>query len=225
VSVTGKTPAPVENFKNAARLAVAGQSEPQARVYVKVEPTVVCAGGHMTVKHVPSDLVVTALTHDAKDQEVQRSRQTFDNEGKYWWDVSVALPLQSRRDLTIDVDAGQIAAKQVDKTDLFAVVNVGLPRDTKRLQWQLVPGFAYGLPLTGKPLQHHLVGLTVGLNFVQLLGGIRFDRRLQVAAAVQNGTLVGVESSPAGGKWERQWVWGINVPVKTVVDLFKNGRK
>jgi hypothetical protein len=225
VSVTGKTPAPVENFKHAARLAFAGQSEAPTRIYVKVERAAVCGGGPMNVKHVPSDLLVTALTKDAQDEAVQRSKQTFDNEGKYWWDVSLALPLESRRDLTIDVDAGQVAAKQVDKADLFAVVNVGLPRDTKKVQWQLIPAVVYGLPITGKPLHHHLVGLTVGLNYVQLLGGMRFDRRVEVATSVENGTPIGVESPPAGRKWEREWVWGVNVPLRAVVDVFKNGRK
>jgi hypothetical protein len=225
VSVTRKTPAPVENFRHAARLAFAGQSEAPARIYVKVERAAVCGGGLMTVRHVPSDLLVTALTKDAQDDAVQRSKLTFDNEGKYWWDVSFALPLESRRDLTIDVDAGQVAAKQVDRADLFAVVNVGLPRDTKKIQWQLIPAVVYGLPITGKPLHHHLVGFTVGLNYVQLLGGMRFDRRVEVATSVENGTPIGVESASAARKWAREWVWGINVPLRAVVDVLKNGRK
>jgi hypothetical protein len=225
VSVAGKSPAPVENFRTAAALALAGQAEAQARIYVPVEPGAVCGGGPVHVKHVPSDLVVAAVTKNAKDDEVLRSRQTFDNEGKYWWDVGFALPLESRRDLTIDVDAGQVAAKRVEKTDLFAVVSLGLPRDTKKIQWQLVPGLAYGLPITGRPLDHHLVGLTAGFNYVQLLGGVRFDRRVQVSTAVENGTPVGVESDAAGGRWEHEWVWGISIPLKAVAALFKNARK
>lgn len=221
VGVTRKTPAPVENFKNAARFAFAGQSEAQTRLYVEVRNAAVCAGGQMDVKHVPSDLLVTALTKNAKDEDVQRSQQKFDNEGKYWWDVSFALPLESRRDLTIDVDAGQVAAKEVEKADLFAVVNLGLPRDTKKIQWQLFPTFVYGMPITSQPLKHHLVGFTIGLNYVQLLGGLRFDRRTQVATTVENGTPIGIESTPPGEKWDHEWVWGINIPVNTVVSLFK----
>ncbi len=221
VRVTRKTPAPVENFKNAARFAFAGQSDAQTRLYVEVRNAAACAGGHMDVKHVPSDLLVTALTKNARDEDVQRSQQKFDNEGKYWWDVSFALPLETRRDLTVDVDAGQVAAKEVQKADLFAVVNLGLPRDTKKIQWQLFPTFVYGLPITSQPLEHHLVGFTICLNYVQLLGGVRFDRRTQVTTTVENGTPIGIESTPPGEKWEHEWVWGINIPVNAVISLFK----
>jgi hypothetical protein len=113
-----------------------------------------------------------------------------------------------------------VAAKKVEKGDLFAVINLGLPRDTKKIQWQLVPTFVYGITITGKPLDHHLVGFTIGLNYVQLLGGVRFDRRKEIGTTVENGTPVGVESAPAGDKWDHKWVWGINIPVRTVVGLF-----
>jgi hypothetical protein len=227
VGVTKKTPAPVDNFKNAVRLAFAGQADGQTLLYVPVRNASVCAGADMHVKHVPSDMIVTALSRNAKDEEVQRSKQQFDNEGRYWWDVSFALPMETHEDLTIDVDGGQIAAKKVEKTELFATVNLGLPRDTKRLQWQLIPSFLYGLPITGKPLKHHLVGFSFGLNYVQLFVAHRFDRVTEVSTEVVGNTPVGVEASPAEGeKWTGKWVWGVNIPVQTVVKLFsKDGKK
>jgi hypothetical protein len=220
VAVTKKQPAPLENLKSAAKLAFAGQSDAQTRVYVEPVDAAVCAGGVMDVKHVPSDVLVSALTTSGTT-EVLRSKQAFDNEGKYWWDVSFALPLSLRRDVTVNVDAGQVAAKKVEKADLFAVVNLGLPRDTKGIQWQLAPTLIYGIPITGKPLKHHLVGFTIGLNYVQLMGGLRFDRRQEVTTSVENDTPVGIEQTPPGEKWEQKWVMGINIPVATVVGLFK----
>jgi hypothetical protein len=164
IGVTKKTPAPVDNLKAALKLAFTGQAAEQTLLPVAVERISVCAGEDMRIKHIPSDMAVSALNTNAKAEEIQRSKQVFDNEGRYWWDVSFALPLESRDDVTIDVDAGQVAAKKVEKTDLFAVVNLGWPRDTKKLQWQLIPSFVYGMPITGKPLKHHLVGLSFGLN-------------------------------------------------------------
>jgi hypothetical protein len=226
VSVTKKTPAPIDNLKSVAKLAFAGQADGQTFLYVRPDDAAVCAGGNMTIKHIPSDLMVAALTKNAKDEEVQRSKQQFDNEGRYWWDVSLALPLKSHDDLTIDVEGGQVAAKKVEKTDLFAVVNLGLSRDTKKLQWQLVPTFIYGIPITGKPLKHHLVGLSLGLNYVQVIFAKRFDRITEVSTTAQGNTPVGVESSPAQGKkWTQDWVWGINIPVQTVVKLFSKDAK
>ena len=226
VGVTRKTPAPLDNLKNAAKLAFAGEAADQTSLYVKVQDTAVCAGAGMTVKHVPSDLLVSARHKNAKEEEIERSKQLFDNEGRYWWDVSFALPLESYDDLTIDVDAGQIAAKKVEKTDLFAVVNLGVRRDTKKLQWQLIPSFVYGMPITGQPLEHHLVGLSLGLNYVQIIFGRRFDRITEVSTTTENGTPVGIESSPEqGDKWTREWVWAINIPVGTVVKLFTKDAK
>jgi hypothetical protein len=224
VAITKKVPAPLENLKNAGRFAFAGQSDATPIYVTPPEMGAVCAGGLMHVKHVPADMLVTAITTNAKGEETQRSKQTFDNEGRYWWDVSFALPVDLRRDVTVDVDAGQVAAKSVERADLFALLNVGAPRDTKRVQW-FVPALVYGIPITGKPLKHHLVGFSIGLNYVQLLGAYRLDRRQTVSTGTENGTTVGTESAPAGEKWEGKWVWGINIPVATVVSLFKNNDK
>ena len=226
VAVTKKTPAPLENLKAATKFAFSGQADAATPVYVDVKNIAVCAGGNMSVKHVPSDLLVTAFTKNAKEEDVQRSKQQFDNEGKYWWDISFALPLESHNDLKIDVDAGQVAAKQVEKAALFAVVNLGIRRDTKKLQWQLIPTFIYGMPITEQPLKHHLVGFSLGLNYVQLIGGWRFDRRTEVATGNQNGTPVGIESTPAGDGWEdANWTWALNIPVQTIIKLFQTDAK
>jgi hypothetical protein len=227
IVVTKKTPANLDNLQTALKFAFTGQAGEQTRLYVRVENAAVCAGENMAIKHIPSNMDVFAFNKNDKNEDVQRSKQQFDNEGRYWWDVSFALPLKSREDLTIDVDAGQVAAKKVEKTDLFAMINLGWPRDTKKLQWQLVPSFVYGMPITGQPLKHHLVGLSLGLNYVQVIVGRRFDQITEVSTTEQGGTPVGVESPPAQGeKWKRDWVWALNIPVGTVVKLFtKNVKK
>ena len=222
IDVTKKLPAPLQNLKEAAKLAFGGQAAVADRLGVEVEMSSVCAGRRFDVDHVPSDMLVKAMIGAAENESpTERSKQLFDNEGRYWWDVSFAVPLDLRRDVSIDVDAGQVAAKDVEKGDLFAVVNLGMPRDTKNIQWQLVPNFVYGMPVTGKPLKHHLVGFTIGLNYVQLLGGVRFDRRQVIGTTTENGTTVGVEATPPGEKWDHEWVWGINLPVNTVVKMFQ----
>jgi hypothetical protein len=95
-----------------------------------------------------------------------------------------------------------------------------VPFDTKRAQAQLVPRLLYGMPITGKPLQHHLVALAVGLNRVQAFAGFRFDRRQAISlgqeAGVPTATLGG---SSVGDKWDRTVVYGINLPVSTVRQL------
>lgn len=223
LEVTKKEPAPLQNLKSAARLAV-GQAAVSKRVFVSVNETAsVCAGRLVAINHVPSNVLVHALMKDGSEER-EVGHQTFDNEAKSWWDVSFALPLQTRNDLTVNVEAGQIAAKKVQKADLFAVIDVGVPRDTKKVQLQLVPTLIYGMPITGKPLQHHLVGASIGLNYVQVFGGARFDRREQVVSSVEGNTPTGSLVTPSGDRWTKSWVWGLNIPVQSVVNLLKNAR-
>jgi hypothetical protein len=101
-------------------------------------------------------------------------------------------------------------------------VNLGLPRDTKRIQWQLFPTFVYGMPITSQPLKHHLVGFTIGLNYVQL------SRRPSVRPPHAGGDhrrerqrRPEIESTPPGDKWDHEWVWGINIPVTPSSACFK----
>ena len=80
------------------------------------------------------------------------------------------------------------------------------------------------MPITGKPLQHHLVGASIGLNYVQVFGGARFDRREQVVSSVEGNTPTGSLVTPSGDRWTKSWVWGLNIPVQSVVNLLKNAR-
>ena len=213
VDVSKKEAANVANLRGALRLAfpAAKEAVPQRRTF--------CGAAMETVAHVPADLAVSALFKgDEEDAEV--GKQTYDNEGRYWWDVSFALPVTTREDLSVDVEGGQIGAKKVEKTDLFAVFNIGMLRDTKKAQLQLIPTFIYGIPITGKPLQHHLLGGSFGLNYVQLFAGVRIDRKEEVTETVENGVPTGVEAATTtGDKWTHAFVWGVNIPVATVTKL------
>ena len=213
VEVSKKEAANVANLRGALRLAF-----PAAKEAVP-EPRTFCGGAVQTVGHVPADIAVTAL-FKGDDEDTEVAKQTYDNEGRYWWDVSFALPVTSREDLSVDVEGGQIGAKKVEKTDLFAVFNIGMPRDTKKAQLQLIPTFIYGIPITGKPLQHHLLAASFGMNYVQLFAGVRIDRREEVTETVENGVPTGVEmATTSGDKWKSAFVWGVNIPVATVTKL------
>jgi len=222
IEVTAKRAQPVQNLADVLSIAgaQAGPGEAGLKLQDRAVPTDLCGTLHFPIRHQPSDVKLSASVEKG-GQAVPLGSRTFDNERRYFWDVSFALPLRSREDLSIDTDAATVTARKVEKTDLFAVFNLSpVPFDTKRAQAQMVPRLLYGIPITGKPLQHHLVAVALGLNRVQAFVGFRFDRRQAITigqeAGVPTATLGG---SPAGNKWDRTVVYGINLPVSTVRQL------
>jgi hypothetical protein len=222
VAVTKKTPAPVENLKGLAGV-ITGQAA-ATNVPVELKVSDVCAGKTFEVRHLPSDLAVTATTGEGEKQKTL-GKFTYDNERKYWFDVSFALPLSSVDDLSYDVDTDGVVAKNIEKTDLFAMVNIGLPRNTKKTTLQVIPTVIYGMPITGRPLRKHMVGLAFGLSKVQAYVGYLWQRKEVASQSVSDG-ITEVDIAPAGGDdgWGGSVVWGINLPIKTVVDLLKGGK-
>ena len=213
IAITKKKPAPIQNLQKGLSLAVAHGGNP-AVIPLKMDTTTsLCGGAFFDVAHVPSDIAVVASVEGADGEQKQLAKQTYDNEGKYWYDFSFALPLKSYQDLRYDESGGTVSATKVNKSDLFMVVNLGLPFDTKNAQFSLVPRLLYGMAIAGQPLKHHLLALAVGLSKLQLYGGAVFNRD-PATPAVSAGS---VEESTAS-HWSRSFVWGLNLPVSAVTE-------
>ena len=209
VAITKKIPAPLQNLQAAAELGFRGEGEAQI---VKAAPQKVtlCAGDLFDVGPVPSDMIVSAVVGTEKEKEL--SKQTYDNEGKYRYDFSFALPLNSYKDLTYEKKDNVVTAKEIKKESLFATVNVSpFAFDTKRAQVQLLPRFLYGMPITGKPLQHHLLAAAIGLNRAQVFVGVLFNRTETPSG----------NELPKTATWERTLSFGLNLPVQSVVAVLK----
>jgi hypothetical protein len=217
IAITKKVPAPQQNLN--AVLKMAGQSGAGQFASVATTPQPLCAGRAFTTSYLPSDMEVTGTSGTGQQQKAI-GKQTFDNERKYWYDVSFALPLKSHNQLAL-TESAQLTAKKVQKTDLFAVLNLSLPFDTKKPQAQLFPVLLYGIPITGKPLQHHLVAVAIGLNRVQAFAGVRIDRTVAVSVEASGNVTTGVESPAPSKKWGTTFTWGINIPVSTVATILK----
>jgi hypothetical protein len=217
IAITKKVPAPQQNFN--AVLKIAANAGPGQFASVATTPQPLCAGRTFTTSYLPSDMEVTGTSGTGQQQKAI-GKQTFDNERKYWYDISFALPLKSHNQLAL-TESAQLTAKKVQKTDLFAVLNLSLPFDTKKPQAQLFPVLLYGIPITGKPLQHHLVAVAIGLNRVQAFAGVRIDRTVQVSVESSGDVTTGVEAPDPGKKWRTTFTWGINIPVSTVASILK----
>jgi len=227
VAITKKLPAPVQNLQ-----AIAGVISPSAQagantVSIQIDTVNVCGGKVFDVSALPSDMTATALAGSGSNQK-ELTKNTFDNEKKYWYDFSFALPLKSFNDLTVNSTDLTLMAKKVEKQNLFAMVNLSpIPYDTKKAQFQLIPVFLYGVPITGKPLNHHLLAGAIGLNRIQFFAGIMLDHNRTLAAPLPPGTSNGSSSGtgPVIDKWNSHLSYGINFPVSTVVSLLKSSKK
>ena len=216
IGITKKTPAPWQNLQDAVSLAIAQGASP-TNIPLKMDTTTsLCGGGVFDVEHIPSDIAVTATIVDKDKAQKQLTKQTFDNEGLYWYDFSFALPLKSYQDLSYDNSNGTVSAKKVNKSDLFLVANIGLPFDTKSAEFDIIPRLLYGLPISGQPLKHHLLALAIGLNKVQLYGGYVFNQD-PAKPAVATGSVTDATTST----WSHSFTWGLNVPVSAIAAALK----
>lgn len=220
IDITKEVPAPIQNLEGI--LSVIGHGQPGSLAIAVDQHITLCGGQAFQVTPLPSQMTVTAAT--GKDKK-EIGKNTYDNEQKYWYDFSFALPLKSFNDLTVNSSDLTLTAKNVQKQNLFAMVNLSLPYDTKKAQYQLIPVFLYGLPITGKPLNHHLLAGAIGLNRVQFFVGVMVNHNQQVANAApipphtSNGTSTG--TGQVQDSWGAKLSYGINFPVSTITNLLK----
>src|SRR5262249_26216388 len=187
---------------------------------VATSTLVLAAGGYLSVSHLPSNIAVTAKTSrlesSGSSKDIELGKNTFDDEKKYWYDFSLALPVSSYNEVKYDQASNQITAKTIDKKYVYAFFNAGVPRDTKALQYQIVPTFLYGIPITGQPLKHHIFAGSVGLNWANFFVGVRLDQKPFYADFSK--PLLGDNVSK---KWRTHLAYGINFPASTVINLLK----
>jgi hypothetical protein len=223
VEITKKTPAPMQNLQDIAGLAFAGHAA-VARVPVPTAPQVLAAGEFVAVSHLPSNIAVTAKTTKTEvsgsSKEFEIGKNTFDNEKKYWYDFSLGLPVSNYNEFKYDQAGNQITARTIDKKNVFAFFNAGVKRDTKALQYQIVPTFLYGIPITGQPLKHHIFAGSVGLNWANFFVGVRLDHKPFYTDFTKPLTGENVTN-----RWRTHLAYGINFPVGTIVGILKKSAK
>jgi len=218
VEVTKKLPAPIQNLSALLGLAQAAAAKRA------VEPIAYYGGREMVISHIPCDVSVRSLlTQGDIPKDTELGKQTFDNEGRYFWDISVGLPITKIKELSFDASDGTVRPKEIDRQKLFAMINIFFkPIDTKGVKPNLFPHFLAGVALSKKPLDRIFVGGGLGLNKVQLFAGVAFNRVAspQTLTAGTNATQPQLEAD-LKFKYEPKFVFGLNLPVRQVVDALK----
>jgi hypothetical protein len=209
VSVIQKLPSNIQNLKDGFGVL---HSESTAPAEVDTESVALGNVQQIKIAHIPSDVTVTGFAGQVGDQK-ELEKQTFSNEGKHWWDVGFTLPVREFRAIDYDRESGTITGKEVTRQNLFGTFNLYLPPvDTERTIFRWLPHLLYGLPIQGKVLQRHLVGLGIGLNKAEVFAGVTFDQTRRPLAGSANA----LET-----RWIRRFTFGVNIPVRSAINALK----
>jgi hypothetical protein len=178
------------------------------------------------VKYRPSDITVTAKVQRAPGGPIQElgSTQKFDNEGKYFIDFSTGVPIRRISELNIDSTNNTVTAREVDKQNVFAFVNLHpRPIDIKRTGVNYVPHFVGGVSIARKPLDKIFVGAGVGPVFANFYIGALFNKQDELTT-LQPGDPATPDQvqSNVRRRYKTQIGFGLNIPVGAIIEKLKD---
>jgi len=224
-TITKKLPANVQNVFLLLQLASGG-----AVAHVMTPPNF-WGGRRVEIGLRPSDItidprIVTDQSPSNRGDEIATA-QTFNNEGKYWWDVSVGVPVKKISELQVDSTNNTVTPTKIATTNAFALLNFYLPpADLAATQYSLIPHPIAGVALSGQPLHKILVGGAIGLHYAQLYAGALFVKQ-QHLNGLQTGSSATPDQVAAASRfrYDAQFTVGINLPLRAAIDALKKSNK
>lgn len=224
VAINKKTPAP---FKHAIDLIGALSPTGGAAAAGGLLPAGNFWGGQLLdVADVPSDIVVSASIAIEGQQNKEFTR-TYDNEGRYHWDVSLGLPVKTIRELQFNSDGNRVTTSAKERQDVYGFLNI-YPKavDVKADDFLTYPHFVFGVPLASKPLHHPFAGIGLGVYKMPIkfnvFAGVTFNRE-RVPRTLQEGQSATPAQLEADlhTRWVRKFTFGINFPISQIKDAIK----
>jgi hypothetical protein len=212
VEVTRKLPAPVQSALGLVFSAQTGQGP----LKLATVPGQIWSGRVLNIRHAPSDITVQG-TLTTSNSSVEIGKTTFDNEGLYRWDISVGIPVKATKELVYDSTSQGVTPKVVEKQNVYALFNFFFKAiDVKGGKAQWIPHPVVGMGITGKPADRTMVGGALGIHKVQGFAGCAFNR-------VQRETAAATATQPAKLEfgYDKKFIFGINLPVRQVLDIWK----
>ena len=199
-----KLPINIQNLLGLLRIAAG-----EAQAGVKPSSDSVLGFGLYTDMPVPSDLTVFGARIDDVPSGFGLPI-TYDNEGKYIWDASVAVPINKITLLEYEETDGTFTPKTINKQSIYGAIDVyPFPVDLKEgvLRW-FVPRAMVGIGMTGRPGENFLLAGAFGIKEFQIFIGSGFANQ----RVLKPGT------DPANGanytqRYASRLTYGINVPV------------
>ena len=149
----------------------------------------------------------------------------FNDEQLYWWDASIGIPVHKIKDLQYSSSDNTVVASQVGKQSAYAMFNLMLyPVDLSDPKSNVWPRILVGFPLSSSPLDRLFAGGAIGIplkplrNF-QFFAGATFNRSKQPATLTAGSAATNARlQNDLRIKTIPKFTFGINVPVKSVLD-------
>jgi hypothetical protein len=227
ISVQKKTPAYIQHL-----LGLAGLFNSQRAAAAATDAT---APKHywgvyrLDVRYRPSDIAVSpeasllSATGDPAGTKKLGDAQKFDNEGLYFVDFSVGVPVRKISQLSFESTNGLVTAKEVDKTNIMAFLNLyPRPVDIKRTGYDMVPHFVGGVAIDKKPLDKIFLGAGFGPVVANFYLGALFVKQQQLSNLAP-----GVAATPGQvgndirHRYKAQIGFGLNLPVGAIIEKLK----
>ena len=221
VEITKKTPAYMSHLLGLAGL----YNSLTGAAAAAVPPVDYWAAYTFTVQYKVSDISITPkITRKATGAvEDAGVAQNFDNEGKYFVDFSVGVPVRKFSQLTFDSTNNTVTAKEVDKTDILALVNLyPRPIDIRSTSINLVPHFVGGVAIAKQPLHKIFVGTGFGPIVANFYIGALFVKQQQLSTLKPGDPATPAQlNNNLRSRYKAQIAFGLNVPVGAIIEKLK----
>jgi len=216
---TKKTPANVANLLGLASIFASGTSLADLKASDREN---LWGGSFVDTNYVPSDATITAniTTDPATGPYVALDKpKKLDNEGLYWWDFSVGVPIRKIKELQFDTTLNTVTAKEVDTQNAFALLNLYFPpKDIKGTTASWIPHFVGGVAIAKQPLKKFMFGAGFGPHFTNFYVGALFTEEKKPATLTEGSTATPDQLNNDLRKHFRpQFTFGINIPVRAVL--------
>lgn len=218
--------------QNVANLFALLQLETSGAAKVAAKPPTYSdswGGRLINVGQRPSDInvdprVLTDIDKPVSSSTEATAAQTFHNEGKYWWDVSVAVPVKKISQLKFDSTNNTATPIQTSTQNIFALLDLyPKPVDLSQTSYSFIPHPIAGVSMAQQPLHKILVGGAIGLYYAEVYVGALFVKQQNL-----NGLTTGDVATPgqvaaaSHYKYKTQFTVGINLPVRSIVNSLKS---
>jgi hypothetical protein len=232
-AVVKRTPANIANLLNILKiLGLTAQGGQSCRSIV-TNFINIWGAGRIDNIGLPSDVTIsgysTGKNEPLKDADRSKSQiggvGAFNDEQLYWWDASIGIPVHKIKDLQYSSSDNTVVASQVDKQSAYAMFNLMLrPVDLSDPKSNVWPRILAGFPLSSNPWDALFAGGAVGVpwkplqNF-QFFAGATFNRSAQPSTLTAGDSATNAQlQNNLTIKTTPKFTFGINVPVKSVLD-------
>ena len=230
VSVNQKVPTPIQHVLDLAANITGGVSAVDDKGLTTKN---IWGARMMLIKYESSELVVkvNAVTSGKDGRPVEQSKEhtnTFVNEGKYHWDVSVGLPVKSVRELHYKSEGGRVTADSKEKQSVYGFLDIyPWAVDLKGDSYLTKPHFVFGVPLGSKPLHRPFVGIGSGvfkspIKFNFFAGIVFIRERVPGTLGEGSAATTGQLEADLRTRWVRKGMFGISLPIGQIKDAIKS---